>query len=1054
MDSLAIVRKHGRISRQNYDFAIAGNGGKFVVPQVNTGVFMVDYIRALKTSISSYYCPEPEASEDENRALGLITVKPSATMPVVIDMNLRYTDRPHEPYDDQFICYIVRGIQQAVVETFEVDDSATGQDLICVVTEWNKPILMRDDRPGYQSCYLYKIRFHFPYCRVESGIMTRLIPVVSTNLRSVNAFSCLSQSPIGDWDSILKPFITEPMALYGSSEKPKHPMLSFSGIYPSMTHCDDEDITAVDMYTIDEAFALENHSMIRTEIYDINLFDEELTSEDLLPLFLSIDYCPNVAKTREHVNPAVTPNGREEVPHNFGAGYNFPMEKTNHDICQELLPLISAQRYSNKLSWIDIGRALANTYDGSQEGLVIWVNETERAIKGARALPDFLSDGSVNDICFQYYDTFEIKKDTTVKTIAWYAKEDNPDVYKRWHREWITPYMESALDCTHDSLSKALYCHLWLIYACSSPSQKTIYEYRGNRWVKIDGGYTIRLYISNEFKRSFEEIRAKISAQIATSNDAGYKAKAEDTMLALSKVIKMLGNRGFKNQVMLDLVDRIVVEDFEEFVDSNPNITGHPNGITEVSYADAIIKFRQGKPEDYVSRTTLAKLNLDLHWKHPLVIALMNWLGKMFVNNETRQWVIIYLSSAFIAGNLDKLLAFFSGDKDNGKSTLSRLLMKTWGVYAVKFPCSGLTRGYSDSGAPNPAWARLDRARWAFADEMDEDEHLRNGPCKLVSGNDPFFNRKLFKDGGDIEPTATVASFTNRVPPFRGADEAVKERFVLIPCLSTWMKTGYPETEEEQYAQRRFPMEKDFINQVRFLNTAMLWVSYQFFPLWAQSGLDTKPAEIEEATQSYWMENDIYLMYTSDRVEEGNDMDYLTVTQVYNDFETWFNKFNKGQTVPERATMRYHLIQRWGPVTNNTWWGVKHVENDAEQVNGANVEVVNQVGMKKVPHQGNLPGVTQDEILKTVVPQRNPTGTTGNELTNKGKTIPAGGALIKPLPTADLPIMDNLGLPTIEEAYTPNQQGITVEIVDGKIVTKKNIGVSPPNIPAIGTIPN
>ena len=312
-------------------------------------------------------------------------------------------------------------------------------------------------------------------------------------------------------------------------------------------------------------------------------------------------------------------------------------------------------------------------------------------------------------------------------------------------------------------------------------------------------------------------------------------------------------------------------------------------------------------------------------WDHPLVKELMAWLSKMFVDENTRHFVLKLLGSGFIAGNLDKFAPIFTGNMNNSKSALVRALMYTWGSYAVKFPTTGLTRGYSDSGAPNPAWARLDKVRWAFADEPDERECYRSGPFKIIYGNDAVYNRKLFSDGGDVEASATVVTSCNRVPPFPNADSASIERLCLIPCLSTWVKPdNLPASIEEQRMKRLFPMDKNFINRVRLLCPALLWVSFQYFPIWAEETLDNRPEEVIKATKQYWKENDIYLMYTADRIEEAPNTSGLTMVEIYDDFEMWFNKYNKNFKLPDRATVREHLISRWQQVPEeNIWWGIK-----------------------------------------------------------------------------------------------------------------------------------
>jgi phage/plasmid-associated DNA primase len=441
--------------------------------------------------------------------------------------------------------------------------------------------------------------------------------------------------------------------------------------------------------------------------------------------------------------------------------------------------------------------------------------------------------------------------------------------------------------------------------------------------------------MSNQFKRVFEEIRARLTRQIADSHDANYKAEAELANKKLSALIHQLDDRTFKNKVLSEVLDMLHVdmERFEDIIDTNGSLTGVPNGVIEVDYDAKTIEFRPGKPEDYMTRCTLARF-IDLGWEHPRVIELMNWLGKMFVDDETRHFVLKILGSGFIAGNLDKFAPIFTGNVNNSKSALVRAMMYTWGSYAVKFPTTGLTRGYSDSGAPNPAWARLDKVRWAFADEPDERECYRSGPFKVIYGNDAVYNRKLFSDGADVEASATVITSCNRVPPFPNADTASIERLCLIPCLSTWVKPDkLPTTAEEQLEKRLFPMDKNFINRVRLLGPALLWVSFQYFTIWAEEKLDQRPPEVQKATAQYWRENDIYLMYTADRIEAAPSTTGLTMIELYNDFELWFNKYNKNSKLPDRATVREHFISRWEhQPSDNVWWGIKIKDEDVAPV--------------------------------------------------------------------------------------------------------------------------
>lgn len=893
------------------------------------GNFFAEYCSRLKSLMTEGLGQRTvEEMDDEEVDMAVLSIgqKPTQFIPIIVDLNLHFAHHPGEPYDTSFIQKVVKCIQSAIFDYYEIDRD--DQDVLtCIVSEWTTPAVVKDRRPGHESAHMYRLRFQFPFCRVGGDTISKLVPRISAYLRRVNAIGALEQTPIGDWEQILKPLINDPIPLYGSSEKKEYPMLIVSEIYDDLID-EDLDASLIETLAVEDVFSINEHSLAKTGVINPDIF-EGLDDTDLLPVYLSNNF---TAKTVSVRMTESTPSFdiEEDIPQEFGRFTEQNRnEKTRIEIAIDLLSLVSLGRFLRRLSWIDIGKALHNSCNGESEGLCIWIQYTERAINNLKGEPDYLNGRSVHDVCREEYESFDTDGVITVKTIAWFAQEDNPVNYKKWHNRWAMPYRESALTAVDNDIAKALYCDIWLKFCCGSISHRDYYEFRNHRWIKIDGGYSIRNYISTEFKRTFEDLRANLAVQVAHSNDNNYKARTEETLKALSSLIGKLGTTGKKSNIMKEITDLIFVERFDDVVNKNGNITGHPNGVTEVDYDNRLIEFRAGKPEDYITRTTLARFCPDMTWEHPRVVELMDYLEKFQTVEETRHFFLKLLGSGFKAGNLDKKLPVLTGDKNNSKSTVVKLIMKTWGSYAVKFPTTGLTRGYSDSGSANPAWARLAGPRFAFADEPDQKERFHSGPTKLVSGNDDFYARQLYKEGGDLEPTATVITACNKPPPFENADDACKERFFLLPCASTWLPADrIPRKEDGTFQDRYFAMDKDFINRVKFFGPALLWVSFQYFPIWAEEGLEDIPEEIQQATDAYWAENDVYLMYTSDRIETTDDGNVsLTVTELYQDFEVWYNKFNKGKDCPDRGTFRYHLISRWGErPTNNAWWGIKFKE--------------------------------------------------------------------------------------------------------------------------------
>lgn len=947
MDSGTLLKRFGTAgSAERHDLTTTyGRKIYRTLPQNQFGDFFLEYCEKLNEKLTDGVddVHPDELDENTERAICNIAQFTPEKIPYAVDLNLKFHGEVESPYDEFFIQKVVKAVQTSLLQSYNVDDERR-YALSCIVLDWPDPAVFNDKRPGFGEGRLFKIRLHFPYLKVPAVSASRIIRGITNEICHSNAISNLTTTPY-QWENGVKVVGTNFIPLFGSSVKPNYPMLRFYGAYDDLTEHSFEIDDLVERSDVEDMFQIVDHSMAQLGHLKATAFDH-LDGEAKLPVILSHQFSSEEFIFRDmDVTPSFDIS--DELPRDFGRNLSAQLdEKSPLELAVSLLPMLSRQRYADPMDWFTIGRAIHNSCNGSEEGLDIWTNETEKVLTVMSDLPSFFYDEHGNQLdiyefCAEEYRAFDNDGMTTIKTLAWFAQEDSPESYKKWHNVWAMPYRERALDLTDHSIAMALKCDIWLRFCCSSISRNTYYEFREHRWTKIDGGYAIRNFISQEFCRSFEELRINLAVQALNSNDMNFKNQSEETIKLLSAIVSRLRMASKKSNIMREITDLIFVEKFEEYLDSAKNLTGHPNGVSEASYENATIKFRAGRPEDYVSRTTGAYFPKNMTTDHPQYQELKAYLRKFQTEKPTRQMLKnFFCGSGFIAGNLDKKLVTPSGDKNNSKSSFTGLVHKAWGSYSIKFPTTGLTKGYSDSGSANPAWARLGGPRWAWTDEPNGKERFQNGPTKLLTGNDPFYARGLFKDGGDIDPTATIVMVCNRVPPFNNADDAVQERFYIMPCASTWVPANEaPEDPDQQIHDRLFPLEKNFINRVRKLGPALLYMGHRRFPKWARDGIEDIPPEVQAATDAYWQENDIYLMYSSDRIEATpNDDAYVSVVDMYNDFEVWFNKYNRGHEVPDRATFRYQMSSRFGcKPTDNAWWGIQLSAQEGGQTAGMTV---------------------------------------------------------------------------------------------------------------------
>lgn len=946
MDSIQnTLREYGNATvRSQFNFSTI-TSERFTMSTMKKGEFFRSYSEALREAIDDYEQPEIPAKGETlltSLAIGGILEKPVGdSVPMVFDFVLRFKDMPDEAYSLLFtnkIIAIIQGVLRTRYDMYDLEEADS--HLRCVVTETQGAFLVPSATPKTKVIG-YQFRLYFPLFRVPLKTADLTRGEVIDQLRKQNVLRLLEQSPIGDWDSIVRVFVDQPMPLYGSSENAAYPPCLFTYAVDDISELIDDDTALEDVEVISnkdsDLFDINDFSLIATKTIDAGLFDE-FHDVEILPVFLSHSFTSKV------IRPMVQESTSISTPHQHISVTDMGSKhyKTETEMAMELLEMIAPERFANKLRWTEIGKALHNTFKASDRGCMLWKAATRLAYKRMKTrgfLASLLEmengdDGttSMDELiemeCEADYAEFMYPGIITVKTLAWFACEDNAEAYEVWHRNWSCPYRQDCYDLTHYSLCKALYCDLWLNYAVSSHGRvKTVYEFSQHQWRKVDDGYTIRLEMSERFRNQFIRDRSEICEKIAMTNDEAEKKRLEEQNKIVNKIIVNLRNRPFKVSLLAEVIDTLTIAEFDSLLDKNGNLTGHPNGITEVDTIEHTINFRSGKPEDYMSRATAAKMDLTMTWDHPRVKEYLKWMNEMFVDKQTCNFVLRLFASGFVAGNADKIAPFFTGDKNNGKSTLSNFLLKTWGKYAVKFPTTGLTKGYGDSGAANPAMVRISGPRWGLADEPDSKEKFCAGPFKRVFGNDTFYDRGLYSEGGDMESTCTVTVWSNKIPSFPNADDACIIRFCCIPCKTTYVKASEaPETYEDQMKERIFPMNKTFQRTVDRLKTAALWVSYQLFPEWSRETLCVWPPEVVEATNEYWQENDMYSMFIADRLdtETASDTDFITVTQMYKEFEIWFMMFNKSSgELPSRSEVKYHMVQHLSKTTNNKWMKVQ-----------------------------------------------------------------------------------------------------------------------------------
>lgn len=512
----------------------------------------------------------------------------------------------------------------------------------------------------------------------------------------------------------------------------------------------------------------------------------------------------------------------------------------------------------------------------------------------------------------------------TIKTIAWYAKIDNPNSYDAWHHKWMEAPLIRAMTCTHDDVSDALYRFNWLKYICTN-GDGGWKEYRGSRWNKDKGCISLLQAIRKQFIPMLEKMVARMQDLLRETGDDEERAGHDRFIKRTRLLIRNLKGREFKMKVILSSCDLFYAgEEYDKFSNQNISLLSLGNGVMELWGTQAF--FRRGKPEDYISIANSLQYDPNLSWKDKRVVELMEWLRRVYPDPEVLNFWLKYSASRLRGRNSDKIFAVFTGTGNNSKSMIIKLYEAAFEDYCVKVPITFLTAAPQSSSGPTPELARTEGARFVFADEPDPGDRIRPGNVKRRTGGDKGFARFLNENGKDIVETYGLGLVCNAVPAMPSHDKATYGRTRNFPHVSKWSHE-YPESVEEQWRLRTFPIDPFFEDGIRDLAPAFMWILAQYYTRYVYEGM-TPPTAVNVETQDYWDNNDPYkrfidqcVLVVSDSEGKPDQKAVVEETTLYERFSSWFNIYYKNRTLPDVSLFAIDMAARWGKPVDKKWFG-------------------------------------------------------------------------------------------------------------------------------------
>lgn len=834
----------------------------------------------------SKYIPEVKAKKPL-----YIAETPGRETPVLVDVDLRAKKsmlkkdlQPGEHlYSEQQLCQVIKAYQLALKK---ICMNLKREALTCVVLE-KDPYEQEINGEKYIKNGFH---LHFPKCYLERKVQeVYLVPIVKEMVE--HTFDSIGATNVIDGNAINVHWL-----LYGS-HKP-------NGLPYVATKCYADHCTPV---SFEEALGDYILQVVNGNGAKIDCHGKV---KELLPRILSIFLYGRDKYYYYKPEPSVDTPLMKQYEHVRIKRKHYEQLSITETLNEatKLLKLLNPIRADDRSDWLSVGFCLWNITEGDDEGLSLWLEFAEQSEKFDEAE------------CIHIWNTMRENK-YTIGTLRFFAKQDSPEEYTQLTKDKGASLLKEAVKGCHNDLAKILYNEHGNEFVCTSITEKTWYQFKNHIWQKVDKGFSLRERISDPngvIISQLVDIKINLSAEMAVADEkeaGAYPPKIK----AIEQLIKNCKTSTFKSNVMTECQEVFYNPSFYDLLNKDPYLVAFKNGVYD--FANDI--FRDGNPEDYLSVAIPIEYMDYRSTDHPSVMDVDDFFRKVFPDKAIRDYFLDQTCQVFVGGNHDKVMLFWTGEGNNGKTVTQTLFEKMLGQLAVKFSTTLLTGKKTQTGVANPELARAGNGvRWAVMEEPNEDEMISTGTMKALSGNDSYWARDLFETGKqtrEIVPLFKLHMICNKLPKVKNADKATWNRVRVIPFEATFVPEDQcSDNYDDQMKDKKFPMDPQFTDKIPSLVQPLAWYLIQRWRTLNRTARQD-PEKVRAATEMYMQDNDVYKQFEDNCVfeKEGSKM---SPTILYGYFKEWYKEEYPGHTLPNRSDVRKHFIGKWGELTKSRHW--------------------------------------------------------------------------------------------------------------------------------------
>jgi len=848
---------------------MGGFKGSFSITSLNYDKFVNLYKNALANGRDLYMV---------ERSCG------TSSFVVDIDFNfdISYNERL---YTIKNIKYIISNFNDIINKYLDIDDDTK---LKAFITEKPKPTIDKTRvKDGFHIYYPFiPISWEMKYFFMNEMVNKMKENKMNEILPFINPIEDVFDTSIIKRNGIL---------MYGSHKEGKKPY--------NLTHIINFDGTEDDIndYTVSDLIDL--FSLRRNADDDILLLNDDYNTDE---------FKKQLHKAfNEHMSPKdkhIVKNDNDEKQIQKVINYVSVVYDNSRDIefARKLIKIISVKRASDFHDWISVGWTLHNISD--------------------KLLPEFKEFSKLcpekysEDTCNKVWNEARFEG-YRIGTLRWWAELDNKVEYLKILREQVYPFIDKAFSGTHDDIAMVIYEMYKHIYKCVDINHNKWYEFKNDRWVKIDGAYTLKERISSDLTR--ELILAYSYFVRANINTNGEESKdcCIDRSKQLNDTCIKLKSTPFKNNVIEACTRKFYDDEFYiNKLDENRGLLGFNNGVYDLNNGC----FRRGNPDDCISLTTgynYTEFDMD----DEVIRKIDEFFEKILPNQGVRTYVLTLISSFLDGYNKEQKFLIWTGSGSNGKSCLNNLLEVTFGKYYKPLDVGLLTVKRRDPNSPSPALADKKGIRLCVMLEAEFDETIKVGLMKQLTGGDSIAARNLHEGLFEYKPQFKLVVQCNKLPVINADDGGTWRRLRVVKFGSKFV--AEPKREFE------YKIDQDLIINIKNWKQGFMWLLLnKYYPIYKNEGLK-EPSEIMTYTSNYKDDNDFYSEFMKEQIHEtDNDADCELLDDIYYHFKIWYKDSTSGKC-PNKKDLKGYLINHKHQIKDLYVLGLRLIlnENDEKQ---------------------------------------------------------------------------------------------------------------------------